>query len=137
MNWYKKTQSEFPILGEPNIEKGEGSLSNTIKEPNDPYSSKMYGKEKLVEKNKNIEIYEGEYGSFRYLYKTDEGKIVGAIQGARIEDKNVLSAMYVDPKMRGQGIATTLLNLIKKQKENIILSNNFTEQGANFFGIKQ
>ncbi len=135
-NWYKKAYKEdIPVEGDPEIGGGEGQLSFTVEEPNSERTMMQHGKEALEFTDGPIEKYNGEYGSFRYLYR-ENNQIIGAVQGVYKNDKTILSNMYVIPERRGQGFGTQLISIIEKYEEDIVLSRFFSEEGAKFFGVR-
>ena len=137
MNWYKKAdRKDIPIEGEPEVAGGEGQLRFTVEEPNSERTIMQHGREELEFTDGAIEKHNGEYGSFRYLYK-ENNQIIGAVQGVYMNGQTILSNMFVVPERRGQGIGTQLIDAIEKYEEDIILSRFFSEEGAKFFGVTQ
>jgi hypothetical protein len=116
-----------------NIELGlreADQLEMQLAEPNSPLAQAFNGKEKLIKKYPNkIERYKGEYGSFRYILRDDDGNIIAAAQG--VLTPPILSNIFV--KHRRQGIGTKLLKQAQKDIKGLKISDDKTDLGKKFF----
>jgi len=111
-------------------------LRRFIAKPGSPEITPYTGAEKVVKKIGNIEKLQGENGSFRYLYKDAQGNIVAGVQGVSGRGKNILSNIYTAPEMRNKGIATELVNQVKKDFPKVEIADTKTDMGARFFRDK-
>jgi len=138
MNWFKRA-TDIPIRGEPEISGGEGNLHYTIEEPNSPIAKATAGEEELVDKDGDIEIYQGQFGGFRFLQRNERGEIIGGVQ--LVTDPSgqgmLVSNIFVRPDMREHGVATALMSSVKARYKELALSNHFTEQGADYFKVRE
>lgn len=109
------------------------SMKRFVAEPGNTDITPYTGAEKLVKKIGNIEKLQGENGSFRYVYRDAQGKIIGAAQGVSGKGRNVLSNIYTVPEARNKGIGTQLFEQAKKDFKGLEVADTKTEAGTKFF----
>jgi ribosomal protein S18 acetylase RimI-like enzyme len=118
---------------------GEHFSQFLLLDPNTDESFFRYGREKVKSDTESIVKLVGEHGSIRYLYR-DPGTncFVSGLQLVQKGNVVVVSTIYTDTKHREKGIATMLIRkALKTYRNQLVLSNYFTEQGSLFFRVSQ
>jgi predicted GNAT family acetyltransferase len=95
--------------------------------------TQQIGAEKQDKKSKGgIERYSNKFGSYRYVMVMDD-EPVGAIQVmSRDKTKAVIANVYVKPELRRQGIAKNLLVQARKDFDEVVHSNDLSDDGKGF-----
>jgi hypothetical protein len=107
-----------------------------LDEPNTPQMQERFGEEKVEQRN-GFEVFQGEFGSWRYAVRGDDEKLVSVIQGVDLDDGSVVSNMYTRPDARNQGFAKLLFEKVASDKDNLAVSPHFSQSGAGFFGQRK
>jgi predicted GNAT family acetyltransferase len=115
---------------------GGESLAVYLDEINAPSMMLRMGKEKIISSKNGLDITKSQFGGGRIIKRNDSGEIVGALQYVKSPDSNdvILSNIYTRPDFRKQGIASNLVNELKKKFNNVQVDSNMTEAGGKFFG---
>lgn len=100
------------------------------------------GREKMKKVEGPLEVAEGQVFKtrterlvgMRYLYRDEQGDLVGVAHLTRIGRRTVLSNIYVRPDKRERGIASFLLGAAKSDFPRLQVDTSMTEMGAKFFG---
>lgn len=129
----------LPINNKPALVAGSGEhfAQFMLLSPNSDESFYRYGKEKIVYDRGDILKLSGDYGSIRYLYRDRESnQFIGALQLEKSGNCVCRMTIFTVKEFRKQGIATRLVQKAKRDYgKRLVSSNNFTEQGAKFFGV--
>ncbi len=90
------------------------------------------GEEKEVSQRNDIKLFKSPFGSYRYvLYK--DGQSISGIQVLSKDGKKGIQAnSFTKKEFRGQGYASKLMDLIKKDFPELTYSSDLSDSGAAF-----
>jgi len=106
-----------------------------LDQPQSDAMVERFGQEWVAKTYENMERLEGEFGSWRYVYKNEQGEYVGVVQGVSSGTEDIVSSVYVRPDYRGKGIATKILDQVRAEQKNLVLSGGFSRSGAKLMGV--
>ena len=140
---FKEVQSvikHFQELGfsTENFKKTTGSIEEGLNifllEPGVEEIRKYNGKEReLTHKKENAFQYIlGEHGTWRFVYRGDDCRICGAIQGVSLNGINLAANIVTREDMRGKHIMTNLVKEATKRFGSLYFSEFETESGKAF-----
>lgn len=121
----------FPIGLTKSSQQYSDDANRVLSEPN---TVSDWGKEKQIQTPSKLEVWEGQFGTRRYIHRDEQGLIDGALLVGRRTKKDKWQELLLHTRKdkRRQGIATLLNNAAVKDNGELADASEYSPDGQSF-----